>query len=105
MAPTRRQRLFLFPKEEAEIGRYSNLCQICATRLLIWAIWPIWGDERTVSYVGSMEVGVPIPSLATTFSIAYDHAQLGICSILFQKLIQACPSLSPDRMAQFGSRP
>jgi hypothetical protein len=24
---------------------------------------------------------------------------------LFQKLIQACPSLSPDRMAQFGSRP
>jgi hypothetical protein len=37
-----RQRHVLFPREEGEISRYLNLCQICASRLLIWVLWQIW---------------------------------------------------------------
>ena len=33
----------------------------------------------------STAVGVPIPSLATMFSITYNHPQPQFCSILFQK--------------------
>jgi len=36
--------------------------------MLIWRIWTIWGDERTVSYVLSTAVVGPIPSLATIFN-------------------------------------
>ena len=36
--------------------------------MLIWRIWTIWGDERTISYVESTGVGGPIPSLATIFN-------------------------------------
>jgi len=45
-----------------------NLCQICARELLIWTVWQVWGDEKTVSYVVSTPVGVSIPSLATVFN-------------------------------------
>ena len=32
---------YSFPREEGEISRYSNLCQICARALLIWPFWRI----------------------------------------------------------------
>jgi hypothetical protein len=40
----------------------TNLCQICARTLLIWHIWTIWGDQRTISYTELTAVVVPIPS-------------------------------------------
>ena len=45
-------------------------------------------------------VGGSIPSLATTFSIAYSHPEHSVCSILFQFQIQACRNLPHHTMDQ-----
>ena len=72
-----------------EISRSRDLCQICARELLIWTFWQIWGDERTVSYLESTTVEVPIPSLATTFSITYRHFKTEFHSVSFQNFWSA----------------
>ncbi len=65
-------------------SHYEELCQICAGRLLIWTLWPIWRDEGTVSCAQSTAVGVPIPSLATIVSISYKLLTLEFRSISVQ---------------------
>jgi hypothetical protein len=92
-APPATAALFLFSRDEREISRDGNLCQICARGLLIWHVWTIWANGRTITYEQSTAVGVPIPSLATLFSIAYKHPVPRYCSILFQFRSHGLPGL------------
>jgi hypothetical protein len=41
-APPASGALLLFSRDEAEISRYANVCQICARSLLVWHVWAIW---------------------------------------------------------------
>ena len=83
-APPATTALFLFSRDGHEISRHENLCQICARELLIWHVWTIWENGRTITYEQSMAVGVPIPSLATLFSITYKPPKSHFGSNWFQ---------------------
>jgi len=83
-APPATTALFLFSRDGHEISRHENLCQICARELLIWHVWTIWENGRTITYEQSMAVGVPIPSLATLFSKTYRHSTQSFGSNWFQ---------------------
>src|SRR5258708_249022 len=61
----RQQRDFISQGVERDPPK-CEVCQIRARNLQLWTFWQIWCDEETVTYVLSMPVGGPIPSLATT---------------------------------------
>lgn len=65
MAPLPPAALRQFSGEKSGISRSAHLCPICARLLLIWQIWTIWCDGRTITYEESAGGQIPIPSLAT----------------------------------------